>query len=235
MRLIPKKYEYLVYEAILPRIGYFIINGVFSTIPMRWLNDALLWENKQKGQPVIFAVWHNRLAYVAYGYSRVFNRTRENRNLVSIISRSKDGKVLGRIMELMGLRAAYGSTTRGGSEALRELIRLVNEEKLDCGITPDGPKGPRYKVQPGVISVAQATGAPILPLACDVKHKIKLRSWDGFYVPLPFTKGVVWFEKPLSIPPVLSDDDRQAYQLELEHRLDVACKRAADSLKTLKL
>ncbi len=223
MKLVPKKYEKFIYEKVLPVVGCFLINAIFSTIKIRWLNDTFLFECKRKRKPVIFAVWHNRLAYVGYGYTHVYNRNPRERNLVSIVSRSKDGRVFGGIMERMGLRAAYGSSSRGGESALREMIRLVKEENLDCGITPDGPRGPKYKVQPGVISIAQATDAVIIPLSCDYKHKIRLKSWDGFYIPLPFTKGVVCYGEPIYVPSGISDEERKEYQVKLKNELTAVC------------
>lgn len=204
---------------LLPYIGYMVIHLVFVTIRMRFFNDRFVWNRFHDGQSVIFAFWHNRLAYMPYAYTRRFRR----KNLVTMISRSKDGRLVGRICELFGLHVAYGSSSRGGSEALREMIRMAKEKSMDCGITPDGPRGPKYVVQPGIISVAQQTGLPIVPICYDVRHKIKLKSWDGFYVPIPFTSGAAMFGEPIYVPETVTASQRDELLGELQHRLNGIC------------
>ncbi len=227
MKLVPKRYQSFFYEKVFPKAGYFIINAVFSTIRMRWNRDAILFEYKKKNKPVIFSPWHNRLAYTAYGYSKVLKKS----NLVTMNSRSKDGKIFAGIIESYGLSVVYGSSSRDGSKALLEMIRLVKDKNMDCGITPDGPRGPKYKVQPGVISIAQSTGAPIIPLVYDVKRKIKLKSWDGFYIPLPFTWGIVNYGEPIFVPEKLTDEERLEYQKKLEDALCGLCEESRGWIK----
>ncbi len=227
MKLVPKKYQSLFYEKIFPKVGYFLINAVFSTIRMRWHRDAVLFEYKKKNKPVIFALWHNRLAYTAYGYSRILKKN----SLVTMNSRSKDGKIFAGIIQSYGLNVVYGSSSRDGSKVLLEIIRFVKDKNMDCGITPDGPRGPKYKVQPGVISIAQSTGAPIIPLIYDVKWKMKLKSWDGFYIPIPFTWGIVNYGEPIFVPEKITDEERMEYQKKLEDVLNSLCKENREWIK----
>ncbi len=224
---IPKKIKNILYEKVLPELGYYLIVSIFSTIRMRLFNDSKVWHFINKGQPVIFTMWHNRLAYPPYGYNKVFRKN----NLVAMVSRSKDGRVLGSIIERFGYKPSYGSTSKGGTEAMREMIKLINDDKFDCAITPDGPRGPKYKIQPGVISLAQSTGAPIIPLTYDVKWKFKLKSWDGFYVPLPFNYGVVMFADPIFVPQDISDVQKESYLNGLQETMDRICKDASAMLK----
>ncbi|MEW6535046.1 MAG: lysophospholipid acyltransferase family protein [Candidatus Auribacterota bacterium] len=223
------------YEKVFPYLGAFVIRALFSTVRVRWIRDQFMFDQKKKGEPIIYAFWHNRLAYMAYAYQYVVQGVNRTNTLVAMISRSKDGRLIGRVIELLGLRVAYGSSSRHGTEALREMIRLVKEEKLDCGITPDGPRGPKYKVQGGVLSVAQATGAPIVPITYDVKHKLVLRSWDRFIVPLPFTHGYFIAGEPMWIPEEISDEEREALQKNLEQRLAGICDEAHNLLFNKKI
>lgn len=148
-----------------------------------------------------------------------------------MVSRSKDGRILGSIIQRFGFTPSYGSTSKGGTEAMREMIKLINEEKLDCAITPDGPRGPKYTIQPGVISIAQATGAPIVPLTYDVRWKFRLKSWDGFYVPVPFNYGVVIFADPIFVPSDITDDQKESYLELLQNAMNTICNDAERMLK----
>ncbi len=93
------------------------------------------------------------------------------------------------------------------------------EKGYDLAITPDGPRGPCYTVQEGTIALAQVTGLPIVPVGTHFPAKVRLKSWDRFQIPLPFSRGVLRFGRPLRIPRELSDEQRQAARLELAERL----------------
>ncbi len=211
---------------VLPYIGYFVIRMVFVTIRMKFINDEFIRKSMRDKKSIIYAIWHNRMAYMPYGYTRVFKQ----KNLVTMISRSKDGRLVGKICELFGLTVTYGSSSRGGSEALREMIKLAKDKNMDCAITPDGPRGPKYGVQPGIISVAQATGMPIVPVIYDVTRKIRLKSWDGFYVPIPFSRGVVVFGEPMYVPENITEEQRDIFKKELKHKIESVCNQGKDYL-----
>jgi lysophospholipid acyltransferase (LPLAT)-like uncharacterized protein len=90
---------------------------------------------------------------------------------------------------------------------------------LDLAITPDGPRGPRYEVQEGVITTSQLTGLPILPVTYHLNWKIRLKSWDGFQIPLPFARCDVIIGKPLAVPREISDEQRETWRKQLEESL----------------
>jgi lysophospholipid acyltransferase (LPLAT)-like uncharacterized protein len=108
-----------------------------------------------------------------------------------------------------------GSSSRRGKEALRELTHLVNDG-YDAGITPDGPRGPKYHCHDGAISLAQLTQAPIIPVSSDLGHKITVNSWDGFMIPLPFTRATLRIGPPMFVPVDSGDRQREEKRLELE-------------------
>lgn len=167
----------------------------------------------------IFAVWHNRLALCAVVYNRfVRDATRVDRNYAALISASRDGGLLARIIELFGGTAVRGSSSRRGAQALIEL-RSAAEAGLDLAITPDGPRGPMYTVQPGIIAIAQITGRPILPVAYRHGWKFCTRSWDRFQIPLPFTRCEVCFGAPIHVPRDASSEDRERIRNELQQAL----------------
>ena len=102
------------------------------------------------------------------------------------MSASRDGAFLAAILERFGVQPVRGSSSRRGAQALLELTTWA-ERGYDLAITPDGPRGPRYVVQDGAMSLAQITGLPIVPVSYFLKWKIQLKSWDGFQIPLPFS------------------------------------------------
>jgi lysophospholipid acyltransferase (LPLAT)-like uncharacterized protein len=168
-------------------------------------------------QPVIFAIWHNRILLSAFIY-RHLTRGKANRRLATLISASRDGGLIAYVMQLFGLIPARGSSSRRGAAALLDLVRHARSG-CDIAITPDGPRGPRYQAQEGIIVLAQVTGLPIVPVAYRLSWKKVLRSWDGFQIPLPFSRCDVTFGAPLQVPRELTPDQVAALRAELESRL----------------
>ena len=119
--------------------------------------------------------------------------------LLALVSASKDGALLAAVLGKFGVEQVRGSSSRRGPQALLELTTR-GEMGYDLAVTPDGPKGPRYTVQGGVISLAQVTGFPIIAVTCNTYCKVCLKSWDGFQIPLPFSRCELILNKPLLVP-----------------------------------
>jgi lysophospholipid acyltransferase (LPLAT)-like uncharacterized protein len=149
--------------------------------------------------PAIYCVWHNRLALclIAYfGYVKKRNRTP---GMAAMVSASRDGGFLAGTLECFGVQPVRGSSSRRGPQALLELTTWA-ENGYDLAITPDGPRGPCYVVQSGVMSLAQLTGLPIVPMSYHLGWKIRAKSWDRFQIPLPFSRCEVTIGKILRVP-----------------------------------
>jgi lysophospholipid acyltransferase (LPLAT)-like uncharacterized protein len=205
------------YDRVAASAVYALIEGVSSTLRMRWEHETCLGQ-LPKEQPVILCTWHNRLALSLVVYRRYLRRPKQGRQLAAIVSASKDGGIVARILEHFGVQPVRGSSSRRGPQALLELTTWAHRGH-DLAITPDGPRGPRYVVQPGVISLAQLTGLPIFPLSWDLNWKISLRSWDAFQVPLPFSSGIMRLGEPVYVPREASDEQRETARLALQERL----------------
>jgi len=188
----------------------FLVMFIGGTLRWRIEDPAGLLGNTPK-RSVIFATWHNRLFLVPYLYRKHWH-SRQRDKVVALVSASKDGEKLVRVLSKFDLICVRGSSSRRGKEALLELTRYVNDG-YDAGITPDGPRGPKYRVANGVVSLAHLTGAPIIPFVWDVTWKITLKSWDGFMIPLPFGRATLRIGAPLV---VAGDEDRENKRLELE-------------------
>lgn len=134
-------------------------------------------------EPIAFVLWHNRL----FLSPEIFRRYRQRRKLYGLVSASKDGAWLAAFYRMIGLIPVRGSSSNFGREAGRALIELMKAGN-DIGITPDGPRGPLYTVEPGVLVVTRRNNAPMILLGAEFGPAKRLRSWDKFYVPWPFTR-----------------------------------------------
>lgn len=196
---------------------YTLGRGLAATVRFK-LDDASGYFSVTPQEKLIFAIWHNRLALALMLYRRYVARRDRSRKLVALVSASRDGGLLARILELFGVQPVRGSSSRRGARALREMVAW-GERGHDLAITPDGPRGPRYVVQEGVISTAQLTGLPIVPVCYRLKWKICMNSWDGFQIPLPFTRCEVMTGPALRVPREATDAEREALRLRLEEEL----------------
>jgi lysophospholipid acyltransferase (LPLAT)-like uncharacterized protein len=170
---------------------------------------------REEGPPIIFCFWHNRLALSMMIYHRHVRKHRPRQALAAMISASKDGGLLARALEKYKVQPVRGSSSRRGRQALLELTTWI-ERGYHVAITPDGPRGPRYKVQNGIVMLAQLTGSPIIPVSCHIHWKICLKSWDRFQVPLPFSKCEMRLGPPIWVARETTADEREMRRLELE-------------------
>ena len=167
--------------------------------------------------PIIFAIWHNRLA-TAMSFWSIVRRSRPESGLGALISASRDGGLLARTFQHFGVTPIRGSSSRRGAQALIELVSALRDG-YHIAITPDGPRGPKYSVQPGIISLAQLSGAPIVPAGAHVHSKKQLRSWDAFQIPLPFARCDLTFAEPIYVPRRATPEELESFRIRLESEL----------------
>ena len=133
--------------------------------------------------PAVVIFWHNRIFAGTIFYLRYFRQ----RRLATLISSSKDGAWLSGFVEKLGVRPVRGSRYNRGAQAVRDMI-TANSEGFDIGVSPDGSRGPLYDMKPGALKVALKTGAPIILLSLNHASAWRLKTWDRFYIPHPFSK-----------------------------------------------
>jgi lysophospholipid acyltransferase (LPLAT)-like uncharacterized protein len=174
--------------------------------------------------PVIYALWHNRLFSVPGAWKRLCGK---HRSAVVLTSASHDGDVLARAVGAFGIGSVRGSSSRRAIAALVALKRALMEG-VDVCLTPDGPRGPRYHLQGGLVKLAQTTGAPVIPVHVSVSSCWRLRSWDRFMIPKPFSRVRVIFDQALAVPSALDDDAFEAERTRIESVL----REATDDFPT---
>jgi len=140
----------------------------------------------------IFAFWHNRFMMIPYLYRKLFGM----KDIITLISQSLDGEYLVQGLKFFRPFVVRGSTSKGGSAALKKLVAEIRNGK-DCIITPDGPRGPRYEVQGGIASLTILSKAPIIPVSYDSTRKKVLKNWDRTIITLPFGKTTMIFGDPI--------------------------------------
>lgn len=153
--------------------------------------EALLAD--PQGQFII-AIWHNRLMYAICSLpDHVAGR---GHDILAIISQSSDGELIARVTRLWGAYTARGSSSRGGTAALKKILKYTKLHFHPL-ITPDGPRGPVYVVKEGLPAMARLTNLPIVPMCYDVEKKWVARSWDRFIIPKPFSRAVLCYGEPI--------------------------------------
>jgi lysophospholipid acyltransferase (LPLAT)-like uncharacterized protein len=163
----------------------------------------------------IGALWHNRLLLSAHVISHF---TPVRRGGAALISASRDGSLIADVVERYGFRAVRGSSSRHGTAALRQLADVIASGR-DPLITPDGPRGPVYRLAGGIIFLAQKTNVPVQPLNFEYSSYWRLNSWDRFIIPKPFSKVRVIFGQPHHVRSTSSEEEFEAERLRLENAM----------------
>jgi lysophospholipid acyltransferase (LPLAT)-like uncharacterized protein len=194
-----------------------ILRCIAATLRYRVLDPHGFRERKDISQ-AIYCVWHNRLALCMKMYFTFGIERHSKAGIAGLVSASRDGAFLSAILERFGVQPVRGSSSRRGAQALLEL-KTWAERGYDLAITPDGPRGPRYIVQDGAMSLAQMTGLPVMPASYHLKWKIQLKSWDGFQIPLPFSICEIIGGKIFHVPRDISDSAREELRKQFEAEL----------------
>lgn len=183
-----------------------------------------------KGHGVIFAFWHNRLLMFAT------IRRKTDRRAFMLISAHRDGEIIANAVKSFGIEFIRGSAAdpkkpfknKNGAPALAQMLAVLKDGAI-VGITPDGPRGPAMKAQSGVVKLSYLSGAPILPVAYSTSRARRLKTWDRFFLALPFSRGYYVAGAPIDPP---ADDAPE--RLEQKRReLETALLEAADKADKL--
>jgi len=155
---------------------------------------------RRDGAPMIVVLWHEHLPLLPlFWREKLPGVAPAATPLCVLVSRHQDGVLIGRVLGHLGMEAVHGSSTHGGAAALRQLVAVIRRGQ-SVGLTPDGPRGPRRRAQPGVAALSALTGAPVLPAAVITRRHRRAGSWDRMAVPLPFTRGALVFAPPVMVP-----------------------------------
>lgn len=164
------------------------------------------------GRPVVFALWHGRLLPCSY-YHR-------GEGLATLISRHRDGDYIAGVVEgWWGYHAVRGSSSRGGTAAMRGIVRELRQGRA-MAITPDGPRGPRQRMKPGLLVAAQMAGVPVIPVSAGADRAWWIEGWDRFLVPKPFSRVVMEYAEPVTVPRSAGEAEVEAISRSIEETLN---------------
>ena len=186
------------------RAVLFLGRGVLQVLARTWrfrvVNAQAIGDLRAAKRNFIFSLWHGQLLPLLW-YHR-------DEGVVLLISEHRDGELVARAAESLGYALVRGSTTRGADRALISIIRELQAGR-EVAITPDGPKGPAGKYAPGALIAAQKADSVILPVVAVADRAWRLKSWDRFMIPKPFTRITIAYGKPTK---VLAATAREAAQ-----------------------
>lgn len=194
-----------------PKLFFAVSYLLFGSCRKVFVGKAHEDQFLDRGEPILFAGFHEGMLYLPYHF--------RDRDGVVMVSASRDGDLIADTMALFGLRAARGSSTRGGRQAQAAMIDEVNAHRCSAGLIVDGPKGPPCIAKAGAIAIARATGLPIVPGNWWARPVVRVGSWDRTLVPLPFARMVFAFEEAMRVPPDATAAEMEALREELTRRL----------------
>ena len=173
--------------ALIVAFGYYLIRVLASTWRIRPQNTESFRGLRAKNQPFIFAFWHGQLFPLLWVH--------RDESVAVLVSSHRDGEIVARIAERLGMRTVRGSTTRGAARALLGVVRELQEGR-EVAVTPDGPRGPAKKFASGALVAAQRAQAPIIAIGVRASRAWRLKSWDRFMIPKPFARVDVVYSAP---------------------------------------
>ena len=194
--------------AIICWIGAKYIQLVSLTNKWNFINKKYVENLWKRNEAFILCFWHGRLLMMPLSWDK-------KKKINVLISSHSDGQLLSKTVKYFDIETITGSSSKGGSEAIRKIIKSLRSG-TSVGITPDGPRGPRMKINSAIIKIASLTGNKIVPLSYSVKKKFFLKSWDKFLVALPFGKGCFIWGKPIKVKKNISKNN----DLKLSNKLE---------------
>lgn len=198
----------------LGKIVSWLMRGIGATLRFEVEDRTGAFDTSRNGW--IWAFWHNRMFVIPYVHEQWFAHIPG----AILSSPSGDGQIIADACAQFGFEAARGSSSKPqkGLSALIMLSEKVKEGR-DVGITPDGPRGPIYQIQPGIIKLAQLTGGTIVPVRVLYTRAIRFKTWDQFLLPLPFSTVKVIFEPVMTVPRKMTEEEFEGHRSALEQTL----------------
>lgn len=199
----------------------FKLEAVLGAALMRALKASIRWQVVNQNPPsqrCVYFFWHRNLLIL--GLQRAGTRA------AVLVSSSKDGELIAGPLERLGYIPVRGSSSRQGSQALKEMVRLARS--MTVALTPDGPKGPAGSIHPGVFQIALLAKVPIIVIVPEAKNEWVFNSWDRFRFPKPFTRIKVVYSEPF---PVGSKDDFTSVETRIRAFIDKTEKELKEEMK----
>jgi lysophospholipid acyltransferase (LPLAT)-like uncharacterized protein len=188
-----------------------LIKLYLATLRCRIVDEADFFKSTDP-RPIIALIWHNRMLGMAAAFMRYYPK---RKGAYILNSASRDGAYGAELVRHLGVGSIRGSSSRRGAIALMDLVKKIREG-YDICITPDGPRGPRYKLSPGVILLSQHCEVPLMPLLFEFSSHWRLKSWDGFAIPRPFSRIDLTILPLVQVAPTKTHEDFEKERKRVE-------------------
>jgi lysophospholipid acyltransferase (LPLAT)-like uncharacterized protein len=195
---------------VLGTIVWSVARLVGKTLRIRVENWGVVQERINNGQGAVLVSWHGRTFVPANQFC--------GKKFITLISVSRDGEIQNVIFTRFGFKTIRGSTKRQGVRAALEAARDVRNGGI-LAFTPDGPRGPTHKVQPGALFIAQKSGCPVIPVGVSAYPRIQISTWDRYLIPLAFARACMIIGDPIVIPPDADEETLQLLTNHIEHNI----------------
>jgi lysophospholipid acyltransferase (LPLAT)-like uncharacterized protein len=215
-----KRLKYLIMLNVLPGMVYLFLLLLRRSMSFKQVNREAIDRLWLDGRSVIVCFWHGRLLAMPFASAKVPAKV--------LISRHGDGEFIARIVSYFGFGAVRGSHRKASVSSLREILSEL-KQGTTIGITPDGPKGPRHQVKPGIVELAKMTRSPIVPVTYGASRKKVFASWDRFLLPYPFSRILFLWGDPIYVASDARADAIEETRKELEGKL-VSLTETADRM-----
>ena len=165
----------------------------------------------QSGEKAVYVAWHQRVSYHFHYLGSL--------HAAVMISRSRDGEYAARTLAWLGFKNVRGSSTRGGSEALKQLVQRIRDGEIG-GMVPDGPQGPARVAKMGSVIIGRDAEVPLVPVLWGADRCWVFNSWDRFLLPKPFARVAIFYAEPIWVPRSAKEENLEEYRRLLEDRLN---------------
>ncbi len=210
--------SYAVFRKTLAFLASLYIRFVHVTSSWTWIGREYPEDYIKNNKPFLTCFWHGRLVMLCYAWPSKI------RPFHMLISHHHDGKLISETVGHFGIKTVAGSTNRGGTKALKQIVDFLKEGNV-IGITPDGPRGPCHSVSEGTVAIAKLAKVDVLPVTFSTSRNKVFSSWDKFFLALPFSKGIIAWA-----PPIRGNLDKEILQeeirlalIKLNQQADEAC------------
>jgi lysophospholipid acyltransferase (LPLAT)-like uncharacterized protein len=215
-----KGLKYALLLHLLPPLVYFFLVTLRATLTITQVNRGPVERLSQQGENIIACFWHGRLLAMPFA--------RKGNGAKVLISRHGDGEFIARVIKYFGLGTIRGSYGKRSVSSVREMLAEL-KEGTDIAITPDGPKGPRYRMKQGIVELARLSRRPIVPVTYSASKTKLFNSWDRFLLPYPFSRVFFLWGDPIYVPRDLKGNELEAKRQEIEGAL-ISLTETADRM-----
>jgi lysophospholipid acyltransferase (LPLAT)-like uncharacterized protein len=191
-----------------------LIRAIYATMRITVVGMDILPGFAARGEGYVGAFWHGRILMIPFLYP--------GKALHILVGQHRDAEIIANILTRFGFSLVRGSSTRGGREALRVMLKLLASDQ-DLGIAADGPKGPAEELKPGAAQLGRLSGKAVIPITFAASKAIRFRSWDRFMLPLPFSQGVFVVGEPLRCD---NDEEVEQFRIRIETAMREVTSRA---------